>query len=247
MSALGAAAIEVRGIERRFGGVRALDGVDLVVRPGELRCIIGPNGAGKSTLFKVLVGSERPDRGTVRLDGTDITGLPPHQRARRGIGIKFQSIDVLPGLTVRQNIALPLQRWAPGDAIETGCHELLSRLGLAAQPDLPAGALAHGQKQWLAIGMALATRPRALLLDEPTAGMGPEETRATAELVQSVNASGMTVVVIEHDMAFVRQLNAPVSVMHFGRIFAEGPFEEIEAHEDVRRIYLGRGTPRGHA
>ena len=231
--------LETRGVSKRFGGVQAVSDVSLRLEPGGLRCIIGPNGAGKSTLFKLLLGSVRPDTGTIWFEGADVTRLEPHERAHRGIGVKFQNLAVYDALTVRHNLQLPLRHHHSRRELAGETARLLARLNLAGTEDRIVSSLAHGQKQWLAIGMALAMEPKLLLLDEPTAGMGPEETRATGELIQSVNKEGVAAIVVEHDMAFVRQLRAPVTVMHFGQIFAEGSYAEIESHADVRRIYLG--------
>ena len=231
--------LEVQGLSKAFGGVRAVDGVDLSVQAGELRCIIGPNGAGKSTIFKLLLGSIRPDRGAIHFKGRDITRMQPHRRAHMGIGVKFQNLGVYQQLTVRHNMQLPLQHRLSGGAMEAEVARLLSRLKLQGTEDRLVGRLSHGQKQWLAIGMVLALKPSLLLLDEPTAGMSPEETRATGELVEAVHRDGVTALIVEHDMAFVRQLAAPITVLHYGRVFAEGPLAEIESHEEVRQIYLG--------
>ena len=231
--------LEVERVSRSFGGVRALDRVSLSLVPGQLRCIIGPNGAGKSTLFKVMIGSVTPDAGRVRFRGRDVTRVPTHARARLGIGIKYQSMAVYAGCTVSHNLRLPLQHGRSEARLEEDARILLERLRLEGTENKLAGELSHGQKQWLAIGMALAMRPSLLLLDEPTAGLGPEETRETGELVREVNEEGVTILVVEHDMAFVRQLGAPVTVLHFGRVIADGPLAEIEHDPQVRRIYLG--------
>ena len=156
-----------------------------------------------------------------------------------GIGVKFQHLGVYGDLTVRHNMQLPLQHSLSGEAMDAEIARLLERLNLAGTEDRRVAELSHGQRQWLAIGMALAMRPVLLLLDEPTAGMGPEETRETGTLVHSVHEEGVTIVVVEHDMAFVRQLGAPVTVLHYGRVFAEGSLAAIEGNEDVRNIYLG--------
>jgi branched-chain amino acid transport system ATP-binding protein len=231
--------LEARGVSKRFGGVQAVSDVALGIAPSELRCIIGPNGAGKSTLFKLLLGSIRCDAGTIRFAGREVTHLEPHQRAHLGIGVKFQNLAVYSALTVRHNLLLPLRHHFGRREVEAEIARMLSRLNLAGTEHRIADSLSHGQKQWLAIGMALAMKPKLLLLDEPTAGMGPEETEATVRLIRAVNEEGVAAIVVEHDMAFVRQLGAPITVMHYGRIFAEGSLAEIESHEEVRRIYLG--------
>lgn len=231
--------IEVRGVSKRFGGVQAVSEVDLALGAGELRCIIGPNGAGKSTLFKLLLGSLRPDQGAIFFEGRDVTRMEPSRRAHLGIGVKFQNLAVYGALTVRHNLFLPLSHHFARHDVEREIARMLARLNLAGTEEILAGNLAHGQKQWLAFGMALAMKPKLLLLDEPTAGMGPEETEATVRLIRDVNQSGVAAIVVEHDMAFVRRLGAPVTVLHYGRVFAEGTLAEIERHEDVRRIYLG--------
>jgi branched-chain amino acid transport system ATP-binding protein len=240
-SSTGIQLLVVRGLAKAFGGVQATNRIDLTLASGELRCIIGPNGAGKSTLFKLLMGMIMPDAGTVRFAGADITYAQPHRRARLGIGIKLQNMGVYPNLTVRHNMLVPLHGAHDPDA---EIRRALEPLRLADKADWLVSDLAHGERQWLAIGMALAMRPRLLLLDEPTAGMGPEETRATSALIRSLNGEGVTVLVTEHDMAFVRQLQSRITVLHFGTVLAEGTLSEIEQHAEVRRIYLGKGTSR---
>jgi branched-chain amino acid transport system ATP-binding protein len=236
--------LEVRGLVKTFGGVRATNNVDLQLADGELRCVIGPNGAGKSTLFKLLMGMIMPDAGRIAFAGVDITRAQPHRRARLGIGIKLQSMGVYPHLTVRHNMLVPLHHDRGDLDPDAEIARLLLPLRLDGKADWLVGNLSHGERQWLAIGMALAMRPRLLLLDEPTAGMGPEETRATGELIRSLNREGVTVLVTEHDMAFVRQLQCRITVLHFGAVLAEGPVQEIEQHAEVRRIYLGQSTAR---
>lgn len=233
--------LDIRDLRKRFGGVRAVDGVVMGIARGELRCIIGPNGAGKSTLFQLLLGRIRPDAGSIVYDGQDISRLHPFQRARLGIAMKFQNLAVYQDLSVEHNLRVPLQHSCREKAIPAEIALLLRRLDLKGTERTLVRNLSHGKQQWLAIGMALAMKPRLLLLDEPTAGMSLEETRATSEIVRSVNAEGVTVLIIEHDMAFVRQLNAPVTVLHEGRVFAEGEFAAIENDPDVRRLYLGSG------
>ena len=231
--------LEARGLVKAYGGVRAIDRLDFAVEAGELHCIIGPNGAGKSTLFKLMIGTERPSAGFVLYRGRAINGLKTFERARLGLAIKFQDVQVFQDLTVFQNLFIPLRRHHRPKAIPAQISDLLGPLHLAGTEHEFVGSLSHGQQQWLAIGMSMAVRPKVLLLDEPTAGMSPEETRETAEIVRSLNAAGVTVIVIEHDMEFVRNLNSRTTVLHFGRVFAQGTFGEIESDVNVRRIYLG--------
>ena len=167
------ALLSTRGLAKAFGGVRAVDGVDFSLEPGALRCIIGPNGAGKSTFFKLLLGSIKPDKGAIRFRGRDVTRAEPHRRAHMGIGVKFQHLGVYGDLSVRHNLQLPLQHSLSGEAMDAEIARLLERLNLAGTEERRVAELSHGQRQWLAIGMALAMRPVLLLLDEPTAGMGP--------------------------------------------------------------------------
>lgn len=231
--------LAVVDVEKIYGGIRALDGLSLNVLPKEVHCIIGPNGAGKSTLFKMLMGTERPTSGTIRYKGDDITGMPAFRRARLGLSVKFQNIRVFGDLTVYQNLFIPLRRHHPPHAIAERVRGLLDRIWLGGQERTPVRRLSHGQQQWLSIAMSLASEPELLLLDEPAAGMSTEETRTTASIIRELHSHGVTVVVIEHDMNFIRSLNARTSVLHHGKLFRQGSFQEIERDEDVRRIYLG--------
>lgn len=231
--------LEVRGLTRRFGGVTAVDGVDLQVASGELHCIIGPNGAGKSTLFNLLCGTLRPTAGRIAIAGQEIVGLPVHRFARIGIARKFQVPSIFASMSVRDNLLVALPAGVPAGDVPERLDEVLERVALAPLADRRAGTLAHGQKQWLEIGMALMCGPRLLLLDEPTAGMTGDETRATAALLRSMRGR-LTTIVIEHDMRFVRDLDCQMSVMHQGKLIAAGRFAEIERDELVRDIYLGR-------
>jgi len=223
-----------------FGGLYAINDVDLAIEEGELRCLIGPNGAGKSTLFKLILGSYQPSEGSILFKGEDITSLRPHLRIQRGLSIKFQIPGIFLELPVEQNLRISLQRVHRGAALEQELERLFEFIDLGHQRSELATNLSHGQQQWLEIAMAVALQPSVLLLDEPTAGMSPEETFKTGELVKKLNASGMTVVVIEHDMAFVRQIAKRVTVLHYGEIFDEGSLDEIVRNEDVVRIYLGK-------
>lgn len=227
-------------IAKQFGGVRAVDGLTLTVDRGELRCLIGPNGAGKSTIFKLIMGAEQPTAGRIRFDGRVINRWPTWRRAREGLSIKMQIPGVYPELTVRDNMRVAAQNHIPMGSMEDETYRLLARVGLEHAGEELTKNLSHGQQQWLEIGMALSASPQLLLLDEPTAGMGPGETEETARLVESLNAEGTTIVVIEHDMAFVRRVARKITVLHLGRVFAEGTIAEIEANERVTDIYLGR-------
>lgn len=231
--------VEVQDLHKDYGGVRALNGLTMTIGRNEIYCIIGPNGAGKSTLFKLLMGIERPTSGRVFYRGQDITALPPFRRARLGLTIKFQNIRVYQDLTVFQNLFIPARRHHRPADIQDQVAQLLARINLEGTEDTLVRNLSHGQQQWLSIGMSLAVDPEVLLLDEPTAGLSVEETAETANIIRNLRDRGITVVVIEHDMEFVRNLDFVTSVLHLGRLFAQDSFAAIEANEDVRRIYLG--------
>jgi ABC-type uncharacterized transport system ATPase subunit len=234
------ALVDVKSVTKRFGGLTAVSDVDLTVNAGEVHCLIGPNGAGKSTLFKLIVGLYPPTKGTIFFDSVDITDERPFARVQRGMSIKMQAPSVFKELPVRQNIQTALQARFSGAKRDAEEERLLTLLNLASDGNKLAGALSHGQQQWLEIGMALALQPRLLLLDEPTAGMSPEETFQTGELIKSFNTEGMTLLVVEHDMAFVRQIAQRVTVLHLGKTFARGSLESIIQDEKVAEIYLGK-------
>ncbi|RWC62365.1 ATP-binding cassette domain-containing protein [Mesorhizobium sp.] len=228
--------LQAENVGIRFGGLQALEALNLTVHDKELCCIIGPNGAGKSTFLNVLTGTLRPTSGSVRFLGHDIAGLPLHRIARLGIARKFQIPSVFPSLSVEDN--LKVARWgAPSPVRPVG--ELLELVALTNRAATLAGELAHGQKQWLEIGMALAIEPRLLLLDEPTAGMTPQETLATAQMLLRLKGE-FSIVAVEHDIRFVRALNCETLVLHQGRRLRSGPFHDIETDEMVRDVYLGR-------
>ncbi len=231
--------LDVRGISKSFGGLFAVAEVDLAIGEREIHCLIGPNGAGKSTLFKLIIGTYAPSAGTVLFGGADVTRLPAFSRVARGMSIKMQTPSVFRALPVRQNLRIALQHHVQPHQALAEEERLIELLGLASDADRPAGELSHGQQQWLEIGMALALHPRLLLLDEPTAGLSPDETFRTGELIQRLNADGATVLVVEHDMTFVRQIATSVTVLHLGRVFARGTIEEIIANPGVEEIYLG--------
>jgi len=239
----------LEGITVSFDGFRALHKLSLHIQVGELRCIIGPNGAGKTTMMDVITGKTRPDRGSAWFgQRMDLTQMSEPEIARAGIGRKLQKPTVFERHTVRENLELALRGdrrpsrglfstldGASGDRIE----ELLRQVNLLEQSGREAGQLSHGQKQWLEIGMLLAQEPRLLLLDEPVAGMTDEETERTAELVRSL-AGRHSIVVVEHDMAFIARLGGRVTVLHEGAVLAEGSLAEVQADPRVVEVYLGR-------
>ena len=233
--------VEIKNVFKNFGGVRAIDDLSLSFQTGEIHCLIGPNGAGKSTLFKLLMGTIRPTSGTIHFNGENITKSQPFDRARKGLGIKFQNMQVYQELSVFQNFFIPLRRHYKPVEMPKIVDGLLRRIHLTALEDEVVKNLSHGQQQWLSIGMSIALEPTVLLLDEPVAGMGPDETASTAEIIRSLNTGGMTIIVIEHDMDFIRSLDSRTSVLHFGSLFTQGSYHEIEENEDVRNIYLGKG------
>jgi branched-chain amino acid transport system ATP-binding protein len=232
------AILEVEQLAKRFGGVVATDDVDLVIRSGGLQCIIGPNGAGKSTFFSLLCGIQQPDAGRILFEGNEITRLAPFARVRLGLGLTFQTNRTFGELSVRQNLAVPMALRSA--EAEERYRYALEAFELSETDETLAREIPHHQRQWLEILMVLAGGPRVVLLDEPTAGMAPEETSHTAKVLRHLNATGLTIVVVEHDIAFVREVADRVTVMHYGRIFADGPLAEVTARQDVRDIYLGR-------
>jgi ABC-type uncharacterized transport system ATPase subunit len=231
--------LRISNVSKSFGGAFAVADVDMAIEAGETHCLIGPNGAGKSTLFKLVVGTYTPTSGTIHFRDHDVTRDAPFARVQRGMSIKMQTPSVFKALPVRQNLHIALQHHVAAPDLPREEERLLDLLGLDTSAARPAGELSHGQQQWLEIGMAVALRPILLLLDEPTAGLSPEETYRTGELVQRLAAGGMTVLAVEHDMAFVRQIASTVTVLHLGKIFARGSVEQIVADPRVAEIYLG--------
>ena len=237
------------GVHVSFDGFRAINNLSLTLEPGEMRAIIGPNGAGKTTMMDVVTGKTRPDKGDVYFDGAhDLTKLDETQIAELGIGRKFQKPTVFESHRVEDNILLAAK--APREVAATlfgreppGAKERIERIletiRLADQRGRVAGSLSHGQKQWLEIGMLLAQDPKLLLVDEPVAGMTDAETAATAELLRAI-AKDHSVVVVEHDMAFVRELGVRVTCLHEGSVLAEGTIVQVSSNERVIEVYLGR-------
>ena len=231
----------------QFGGLTALNRISLAVAPGEIRAVIGPNGAGKSTLFNCLTGVLRPTEGRVLLAGEDITGLPPHAISHRGIARSYQITNILPGATVLENVRIAAQSrrhawslWrhhlAYADLVEQS-RRVLTAVGLDDKEEELAANLSHGEQRTLEIGIALATEPRVLCLDEPTAGMSVAETRATVELVRRI-AADYTILIVEHDMEVVMGLARTITVLHYGEVLAEGTPAEIQANARVQEVYL---------
>ena len=230
--------LETRSLVKRFGGVRAIAGVDFQLARGELRCLIGPNGAGKSTFFKMLTAQLRPTSGRIIFDGTDITRAEAHRISRLGIGIKNQVPDVYDGLSVHENLWLAARFRHDSRYARQAVDAALARLELGDISAKLVGELAHGQRQWVEFGMIMALEPEIVLLDEPTAGMSVEETNRTADLIHELNRT-TTIIVVEHDMQFIRQIATQVTVFHQGQILAEDTMENIQRNQIVRDIYLG--------
>jgi branched-chain amino acid transport system ATP-binding protein len=242
--------LRVDGIGKRFGGFTALDGVTVAFPRGRLTAIIGPNGAGKSTLFNLISGAFPPTAGTVTFEGCDITGLPQHAFARLGIAKSFQITNVFPQLTATENVRIAVQAmrkrfdfWTPRGRFRdmtARAEALLDLVGLSRHRDRHAGNLAHGEQRCLEIALALACNPKLLLLDEPTAGMSPEETRTMMDLIVRL-AAERTVILVEHKMKLVMGICDRLIVLHHGELLAEGVADEIRANDEVKRVYLGQG------
>ena len=231
--------LETEGLERRFGGVRAIHDVNFRLRRGELRCLIGPNGAGKSTFFKMITGQLRPSGGRITFEGQDITGAQRHQVSKLGIGIKNQVPDVFNGISVHENLWAAARFRHKADEARAIVDRVLGKMNLASLTNALVGELSHGQRQWVEFGMVMALDPRIILLDEPTAGMTIEETNKTADLIREVNET-TTIVVVEHDMQFIRQIAKIVTVFHQGQVLAEDTMENIQRNQTVLDVYLGR-------
>ncbi len=244
----------VKGLVRDFGSFRAVDHVDFEVLPGTIHAVIGPNGAGKSTLFKLITGSLKPTSGHVTLSGESIEGKRAHAVARRGLVQVFQLSSVYSRLTVAESVAASIvsRRRRTLDVVtnfhRTALREataILDQVGLAERASTIAGTLSHGEQRALEIAMALAIEPTVLMLDEPTAGMSPAETRATADLIVSeVRGRGITVVLSEHDMDVVFGVSDHVTVLHQGQVIADGTPEAVRSHDEVMAIYLGHGAAK---
>ncbi|MBI4245937.1 MAG: ABC transporter ATP-binding protein [Candidatus Rokubacteria bacterium] len=241
------ALLETRRLTKAFGGLMAVTNVHFAVERGEIRAIIGPNGAGKTTCFNMIAGDLPPTAGRVIFKGQDITAFPPHRRSHLGIGRSYQITNVFPDLTVLENVRVAAQTrrttfrfWQDADRLDGiagRAERLLDSVGLADKALVPARTLAHGEQRHLEIAIALATDPELLLLDEPTAGMSPEERGRTAETIKRV-AADLTVILVEHDMDVVMGISDRITVLHHGEILAEGTPGAIRSNADVQRVYL---------
>jgi ABC-type uncharacterized transport system ATPase subunit len=232
--------LETRDALKKFGGVTPVDHVSQTFKMGKVRCIIGPNGAGKSSYLKTCTGAYKPDAGAVLLGGKNVTDIDPFRRVNLGLGIKMQKAQVFHELKVRQN------HWVAAysrdrDRIKADrvANDMMKMLGMTRHANRPASELSHGEQQWLDVGMVLCLSPDVILLDEPAAGMTKEERRQLSDLIKALSKSS-AVVVVEHDMDFIRTLDADVTVLHQGSVFAQGDIEELRKDERILDIYLGR-------
>jgi branched-chain amino acid transport system ATP-binding protein len=243
--------LECRGLVRRFGALVAVDGIDLAVEPGEIRAVIGPNGAGKSTVFNLITSVLRPSAGQVIFAGEDVTGMPVHEVAQKGIARTFQLCHIFPALTVRENVRIAAQardarRWqflGGGRVLNrsaSAADEAIARLRLTRMADATAAMLSHGDQRLLEIAMAIAQKPRLLMLDEPTQGLSIEETGRAVQILKDMLTEGdLSVLLVEHDMEVVFKLADNITVLHRGRVIADGSPGAVRASAEVRSAYLG--------
>ncbi|QPF74611.1 ABC transporter ATP-binding protein [Roseateles sp. DAIF2] len=246
----GQALLRVEQLVKRFGALAATDDASFAVRAGEVHALIGPNGAGKTTLIHQISGALAPDSGRILFDGQDLTRLGMAERVQAGLVRSYQITSIFKRFSVLDNLALALQARRPerpswwraalrDEAVYAQAEALLVRIGLGAQADREAGGLAHGEQRQLEVGLALAAQPRLLLLDEPMAGMGPDESERMVALLQDLKAQGLTLLLVEHDMDAVFRLADRISTLVFGRVIASGAPDEIRAHPEVKKAYLG--------
>jgi ABC-type uncharacterized transport system ATPase subunit len=233
--------VETHGLSIDFGGVRAVNSVDFRLEQGELRCLIGPNGAGKTTFFRLLTGVHKPSSGSVLIDGRPIKGLQTHQIARLGVGIKTQVPSLFDNLSVRENIWLSARKSNSRPEADHIADEVLDLIRLGGIAGTDVAKLAHGQRQWVELGVVIASRPKLILLDEPAAGMTGAERERTAELIRDINAN-CAIIVVEHDMDFIRMIARRVTVFNRGAILMEAGLDEVLADQRVKDVYLGKQT-----
>jgi ABC-type uncharacterized transport system ATPase subunit len=231
--------LQTRGLTMRFGGVVAVDHVDFTLQEHELRCVIGPNGAGKSTFFKCLTGQLRPSEGEILFRGAPVAGSGSHVIARMGVGIKTQVPNVFDGLCARDNVWIAAAKVMAGGTAQRRADEAMARVGVGAIGHRLVGQLAHGQRQMVELAMVIAPEPDLILLDEPAAGMTDEEVDRLVDLIGELNRSH-ALVVVEHDMQFIRRIARTVTVFHQGAVLIEGDVAEILTNEQVRDVYLGK-------
>lgn len=231
--------LELKEVTKYFGGLLAVNNVDLKVQQGELLGLIGPNGAGKSTIFKLIMGIHPVTKGRIIFKGTNISNEPTWKIARQGIGIKMQIPGVYGELSGYENMKISALNYLKAQEIDKEIQRIVNLIGINNLLSEKVSNLSHGQQQWLEIAMVLLSNPSLLLLDEPVAGMGPEETSFTADIINRLHNEGMSIVFIDHDMDFVRKISKRVTVLHQGAVFAEGGISEIEKNEEVIKIYLG--------
>ena len=235
-------------LTKKFGGLIAVDDVSFKVEEGDVQSIIGPNGAGKSTFFRLISGEHKPTKGEIIFDGQDITALPQTAISHRGIAVAYQITNIFPMLTAMENVRVAAQSrvttfnfWSRALSLEKVLDQtldILEQTGVTEFKDEIAGNLSHGDQKRLEIGIALATRPKLLLLDEPTAGLAPTETRQVIELIKEI-AKNLTIILVEHKMKVVMEVSDKITVLHYGRLLAQGSPDEIRSNEEVRRVYLG--------
>jgi len=243
--------LQVDSVDKYFDGFKAVNGAELTVEKGELVAVIGPNGAGKTTLFNLITGQLKPDKGRIIFKGEDIAGLPPYQICKKGIGRSFQIVNLFPRLTVLENVRVAIlsqqgkstNLFSPARNLATDeTINILKSVGLLDKAEATGGALSHGDQKVLEIATALGSEPELLILDEPTAGMSPEETLATMELIkQLASTRGLTILFCEHDMQVVFSIAQKIMVMHQGRTLIQGKPDEVRSNKEVQDAYLGGG------
>ena len=248
-----AAILETKGLVMQFGALRAIDHIDLSIEEGELRAIIGPNGAGKSTFFNLVTGFLEPTRGSISLKGQEITGLRPDQISKKGIARSYQITNLFPNLTAYENVRIaaqstmgtfnPLIHFMSIREVDERARKILDILNLSERDETVASTLSHGEQRRLEIAIGLATSPSLLLLDEPTAGMSPTETDEIIQLIKKISKD-LTIIIVEHDMKVVMELAQKISVLHYGKVIADGPPDQIRSNEMVLEVYLGGKVKR---